>query len=150
MKCVTTACEGLPSHRFTWPGHDECVACESCAARARGVAGAMGLHLQLIPLECGLCGAAHLEEQHVEATRALRLLQLEAKGSDEERACLLVNEALAHCPPGPAELDRLLGYIACSSDTEAVKVRAGVLARAVLEHQPIAGTAPAQKGSSRS
>jgi hypothetical protein len=78
------------------------------------------------------------------------LLQLEAKGSDEERACLLVNEAFAHCPPGPAELDRLLGYIACSSDIEAVKVRAGVLARAVLEQlQPLPGAA-AQKGSSRS
>lgn len=76
--------------------------------------------------------------------------QLETKGSDEERACILCNDAMAACPPGPAEIDRLLGYIACSSDTEAVKVRAGVLARAVIDQlQPLPG-APAQKGSSRS
>lgn len=40
-------------YRFTWPGQDEAGICESHAADARGVARAMGLHLQLIPLDGG-------------------------------------------------------------------------------------------------
>lgn len=51
MKCGTTICEAPATHRFTWPGRDEQLACETCAARARGVAAAMGLHLQVLPLE---------------------------------------------------------------------------------------------------
>lgn len=50
MKCGTTTCEAAATRRFTWPGRDEQLACEPCAARARGVAAAIGLHLQVLPL----------------------------------------------------------------------------------------------------
>lgn len=61
LKCGTTICEALPTHRFTWPGSDEQLACAACAARARGVANAMGLHLQVLPLELELPQVFKLE-----------------------------------------------------------------------------------------
>lgn len=49
--CLTLHCVGVPAYRFTWPGNDEKMACEECAARARGVAEAMGFHLQIKTLQ---------------------------------------------------------------------------------------------------
>src|SRR4051812_41289582 len=50
-ECETTTCAAAATHRFTWPGHDEQKACEPCAARARAVAAALGLHLQVLRVE---------------------------------------------------------------------------------------------------
>lgn len=36
--------------RYTWPGQDEAVICLEHAQQLEGVAKAIGLHLQLIPL----------------------------------------------------------------------------------------------------
>ena len=43
-------CDNPAKYRFTWPGNDEAVICEKCVNQLRGVASAMGLHLQIIPL----------------------------------------------------------------------------------------------------
>lgn len=44
-------CENLGLYRFTWPGQDESFICESHVGKLRAVAAAMGLPLQIIPLE---------------------------------------------------------------------------------------------------
>lgn len=51
MICNQTNCERLAAFRFTWPGRDEDGICAQCAPKLRGVANAMGMHLQLIPIE---------------------------------------------------------------------------------------------------
>jgi hypothetical protein len=48
--CGSKDCANYASHRYTWPGKDEAAICESCAGKLRGVANAIGLHVQLIPL----------------------------------------------------------------------------------------------------
>lgn len=43
---------GNPSvFRYTWPGHDEAGICHEHVGKLRGVAQAMGFHLQLIEIE---------------------------------------------------------------------------------------------------
>ncbi len=45
-----TMCDNQARYRFTWPGKDEAVICEDHVGRLRGLASAIGLHLQVIPL----------------------------------------------------------------------------------------------------
>ena len=44
------ACNEMAGHRYTWPGRDEALICDKCAPQLRGVAAALGMHLQTIPL----------------------------------------------------------------------------------------------------
>lgn len=44
-------CKYQATHRFTWPGNDESFICRAHADWVRQVATAMGMHLQLIPLD---------------------------------------------------------------------------------------------------
>ncbi len=44
-------CENQAVYRFTWPGNNESFICEAHAIWIRRVVKAMGMHLQLIPLE---------------------------------------------------------------------------------------------------
>lgn len=48
--CVREGCIRQPSYRYTWPGRDEAGICESHVGKLRSVAAAMGLPLQIIPL----------------------------------------------------------------------------------------------------
>lgn len=50
MKCQTNDCEEIPAYRFTWPGKDEARCCPGCMLKLVGVARAIGLHLQMVPL----------------------------------------------------------------------------------------------------
>lgn len=50
MKCNQAGCENKAAYRFTWPGRDEAGICEQHSTKLRGVAHAMGMHVQLIPL----------------------------------------------------------------------------------------------------
>ena len=43
-------CKNLARYRYTWPGSDESLICDEHVGRLRGLANAMGLHLQVIPL----------------------------------------------------------------------------------------------------
>jgi len=43
-------CDNTARYRFTWPGRDESVICEEHVGQLKGVANAIGLHLQVIPL----------------------------------------------------------------------------------------------------
>lgn len=43
-------CGQHAAFRFTWPGKDEAFTCVDHAMQLAGVANAIGLHLQLIPL----------------------------------------------------------------------------------------------------
>ncbi len=47
-------CPEPAAYRYTWPGRDEAGICEERSAQIRGVARAMGMHLQLIPLGDGV------------------------------------------------------------------------------------------------
>jgi hypothetical protein len=49
--CNQANCSNQGSYRYTWPGKDEAHICETCAPKLRRVAQAIGLHVQLIPLE---------------------------------------------------------------------------------------------------
>lgn len=44
-------CENIPAYRYTWPGKNEAVSCPEHAMQLAGIAQAIGLHLQLIPLQ---------------------------------------------------------------------------------------------------
>lgn len=44
-------CEQKAVRRFTWPGQDESFICDEHLPKLQGVANAMGMHLQLIPLD---------------------------------------------------------------------------------------------------
>lgn len=50
MKCNQEGCDSPPAFRFTWPGRDEACICAIHALKLRGVAGAMGLYVQMVPL----------------------------------------------------------------------------------------------------
>jgi len=49
--CSQADCEQIATYRFTWPGSDEQKCCAACALKAKGIADAMGLHLQVRPLQ---------------------------------------------------------------------------------------------------
>ena len=48
--CRQEGCKEYARVRYTWPGRDESCACDLHAAKLSGIAEAMGMHLQLIPL----------------------------------------------------------------------------------------------------
>lgn len=48
--CGQKDCHELATCRFAWPGKDESLACEAHGQRAKGVAQAMGMYLQVRPL----------------------------------------------------------------------------------------------------
>lgn len=48
QRCASRRCEGVPVARFTWPGSNEQLACLACALKAKEVADALGLHLQVL------------------------------------------------------------------------------------------------------
>lgn len=74
MKCETTTCEGEAAWRFTWPGRPEMQqVCTRCAARAMGVAEAMGFDLEVRRVLVVLC-----ERHHVEHAEKLGQLQTTA------------------------------------------------------------------------
>lgn len=50
MKCNQVICEKEAEFLFTWPGKDQAGACAEHANKALGVAGALGMHLQMIPI----------------------------------------------------------------------------------------------------
>ena len=70
MQCETTTCEGEAEWRFTWPGRPEMQTCTRCAARAVGVAEAMGFDLEVRRVVVVLC-----ERHHVEHAEKLGQLQ---------------------------------------------------------------------------
>ena len=44
------ACQEKAAYRYTWPGTDEAVICEKCSVLLRNISTAIGLYVQLIPL----------------------------------------------------------------------------------------------------
>lgn len=51
MKCNQQECDENAAYRFTWPGRDEASICDKHAPQLESVASAMGMYIQLIPLE---------------------------------------------------------------------------------------------------
>lgn len=47
---MALTCSNRAIYRYTWPGNDESVICDSHARQIKKVAEVIGLHLQLIPL----------------------------------------------------------------------------------------------------
>lgn len=58
-------CRNQASYRFTWPGRDESFICREHVDQLRGVANAIGLPLQIIPLSFP---DAHLCRQEIKET----------------------------------------------------------------------------------
>lgn len=50
MNCNQKDCGHTAAYRFTWPGQNEAGICEQHAGKLQGIAAAMGMPLQLIPL----------------------------------------------------------------------------------------------------
>lgn len=50
MMCNQKGCESIADWRFTWPGQDEAGICEHHVGKLRGIAAAMGVYVQVIPL----------------------------------------------------------------------------------------------------
>jgi hypothetical protein len=50
MGGAETNCKNTPIFRYTWPGRDEAFICMYHSLRLQGVANAMGLYIQLIPM----------------------------------------------------------------------------------------------------
>jgi hypothetical protein len=95
MKCETTTCEGEAGWRFTWPGEAEKQVCVRCAARASGVAEAMGFDLEVRRLTVVLC-----ERHQVEGVQLWR--KLEASETLDARqtagvALLALDREIARC-----------------------------------------------------
>lgn len=44
-------CAQPAQYRYTWPGQDESYICQSCSVGLGAIANALGLHLQMIPVE---------------------------------------------------------------------------------------------------
>lgn len=44
-------CTEKAGYRFTWPGKDESFICEKHVSKLKAVANAMGLYVQVVPLE---------------------------------------------------------------------------------------------------
>jgi hypothetical protein len=43
-------CENVAAFRYTWPGRDESFICHEHVVKLKGVAAAIGMHLQVIPV----------------------------------------------------------------------------------------------------
>jgi hypothetical protein len=48
--CRQQGCTAYAFYRYTWPGQNESAICPAHADRLLGIAGAIGLHVQLIEL----------------------------------------------------------------------------------------------------
>ena len=48
--CRQSGCKQYAAVKYTWPGRDQSAACVDCAGKLVGVARAIGLHVQLIPI----------------------------------------------------------------------------------------------------
>jgi hypothetical protein len=95
MKCETTTCEGEQGWRYTWPGRPEMFVCVRCAARASGVAEAMGFDLEVRRVTVVLC-----ERHQVEGVQLWR--KLEASETLDTRqaagvALLALDREIAQC-----------------------------------------------------
>lgn len=44
-------CRNTAGLRYTWPGSNEKIICIECATRLKRIASAIGLHLQVIPID---------------------------------------------------------------------------------------------------
>lgn len=51
MTCNQKGCTNPGAYRFTWPGQDEAHICREHMPKLRSIAAAMGLPLQIIPLD---------------------------------------------------------------------------------------------------
>jgi hypothetical protein len=51
MTCNQNKCSERAGYRFTWPGGDEAGICKEHIGKLRMIANAMGLYLQIIPIE---------------------------------------------------------------------------------------------------
>ena len=51
MKCNQHDCNEDAAFLFTWPGKDQIGICQDHSGKLKGIAAAMGLHLQLIPIQ---------------------------------------------------------------------------------------------------
>ncbi len=50
-RCNQKGCNDIPAYRFTWPGTNEAAVCENHSRYVKGVASALGMYIQLIPIE---------------------------------------------------------------------------------------------------
>jgi len=50
MSMEEKVCDQIAIFRYTWPGKDESFICLSHSKQLKGIAKAIGMHLQLIPL----------------------------------------------------------------------------------------------------
>lgn len=50
-KCNQNNCSKKAAYRYTWPGRDEAHICEEHGRYSVKVAEAIGMHLQLVPLD---------------------------------------------------------------------------------------------------
>ena len=53
IMCNQVDCDEVATFRFTWPGRDEAGICALHGPKLRGIAEAIGLHVQMIPLTVG-------------------------------------------------------------------------------------------------
>lgn len=51
LRCHQGGCTEAAAYRFTWPGQDENLICERHSQKVQAAAAALGMHLQLIPLQ---------------------------------------------------------------------------------------------------
>ncbi len=49
--CNQAGCENKSAFRFTWPGEDEAGICPDHINKLLGITRAMGLHVQVIPID---------------------------------------------------------------------------------------------------
>lgn len=78
-----TRCPILAHFRYTWPGADESWICVGHAPQLLGVANAIGLQLQLVPLGPEEIGK-HTCQQFLSAEEQDRIRQLERTESPED------------------------------------------------------------------
>lgn len=48
---MTIQCKNTASYRYTWPARNESFICESCVGKLQAVANALGMYLQIQPIE---------------------------------------------------------------------------------------------------
>ena len=51
VRCQQRNCDDDATFKFTWPGRDQAAVCATCALTVRGVANAMGLHVQFLVID---------------------------------------------------------------------------------------------------
>ena len=66
MLCNQSNCGIAAAFRFTWPGRDEAGICWGHAPKLKATADAMGMHLQLIPIQMTAEEALAMSEEKTE------------------------------------------------------------------------------------